>query len=53
MKITLELPDSTQAGFINYICGDVFQQILVSKVIGEKDLENGYKDCSEYEVSDA
>lgn len=52
MKITLELPDNTQAGFINYLCGDGFQQVLVSKMIGKKDLENGYKDCSKYEVAD-
>lgn len=53
MKITLEFPDSTQACFINYICEDGFQQLLISKMIDKKDFENGYKDCSKYEVSDA
>jgi hypothetical protein len=52
MKITIELPDSTQGAFINYIAEEDFRQVLVSKSISKKDLENGYKDCSKYEVSE-
>lgn len=52
MKITIELPNSTQAGFVNYICEEGFRQILVSKMIDKEDLQNGYKDCSKYEVSE-
>ena len=50
MKITLELPDSTQAAVINYICYEHGEMLLVSKCIGTKDIESGYKDCREYEV---
>ena len=52
MKITLELPDSTQAAFINYICYERGEMLLVSKGIGTKDIGNGYKDCRDYEVSE-
>ena len=51
MKITLELPDSTKAAFISYICDEHGEMHLVSKGIGTKDIGNGYKDCREYEVS--
>jgi hypothetical protein len=52
MKITLELPDSTKAAFINYICDEHGEMHLVSKGIGTKTIENGYKDCREYEVNE-
>lgn len=53
VKITLELPDSTHGCFINFICyDDCYNLRLVSKGIGTKDIEAGYKDCREYEVSD-
>ena len=52
MKITLELPDSTQAAFINYICHEHGEMLLVSKGIGTKDIQAGYKDLREYEVSE-
>ena len=50
MKITIELPDSTVAAFVNYVC-DEEKLYMVSKGIGTKDIEVGYKDCREYEVS--
>lgn len=52
MKITLELPDSVKAAFINYICEEDNERHLVSKGIGTKALEAGYKDCREYEVTE-
>lgn len=51
MKITLELPDSTEAAVINYICYEHDEMFFVSKGIGIKDIVNGYKDCREYEVN--
>lgn len=50
MKITLELPDNTEAAFINYACWNGLQINLVSKGIGISDLKAGYKDCRECEV---
>ena len=52
MKITIELPDSTQGAFINYIADEDFRQVLVSRMLSKKDLEAGYKDCRAYEVSE-
>ena len=51
MKITLELPDNTEAAFINYACRHGLQINLVSKGIDTNDLKAGYKDCREYEVN--
>ena len=51
IKIILELPDSVKAAFINYICDKDNEMHLVSKGIGTKDIESGYKDCREYEVT--
>lgn len=53
MKITIELPDTAKAGFINYVADDdAGYMVLVSKQISTKDLEAGYKDCREYEVQE-
>ena len=50
MKITIEVPDTTRAMFVNYLVEEGNTITLVSKSVGSKDLEAGYKDCSLYEV---
>ena len=52
MKITIELPDTAKALFVNYLVEDENIVTLVSKGIGTKDLQAGYKDCREYEVGE-
>ncbi|MBR3924483.1 MAG: hypothetical protein IKJ45_15295 [Kiritimatiellae bacterium] len=52
MKITLELPDCTVAAFVGCVVDEGDQMVLVNKAIGTNDLKAGYKDCTEYEVSE-
>ena len=52
MKITIELPDTAKALCVNYLVENVDGIVLVSKSVGSKDLEAGYKDCSLYEVEE-
>ena len=50
MKITLELPDTTQAAFFNYIVEVGDRMLLVSQLLNKNDIMAGYKDCRKYEV---
>jgi hypothetical protein len=50
MKMTIELPDTVQCAFINYVDDNAKGTVMVSKAIGSSDLRAGYKDCRGYEV---
>lgn len=50
MKLMLELPDSALAAVVCYVDNTEERMLLVNKPIGTTELQNGYKDCREYEV---